>query len=303
MKARGRLRRVVVVAPRGVQLQWIAEMAERFGEEFVRVGPEGLPVDSGVDPWRVFDQVVCSLDAVKPLRRRSGWSPEQVEAHNAARFRALLDAGWDMVIIDEAHHVAGSSEDVARHQLAVELTGVAPNVLLLSATPHSGKSDGFRRFLGLLDDRFLRGQPVARSTVAPYVVRTEKRQAVDNAGRVLFQPRETSLRVAPYTGPGDGAGALRGRDRVCAERLERCQAAGAQPGRVSCLADAEARVLEYRGDPRGAREALCRPGGGRESAHPVRGSGGGLGRAHRRGAVRDARQCPWARLGDRAGRS
>lgn len=199
MKARGRLRRVVVVAPRGVQLQWIAEMAERFGEEFVRVGPEGLPVDSGVNPWRVFDQVVCSLDAVKPLRRRSGWSPEQVEAHNAARFRALLDAGWDMVIIDEAHHVAGSSEDVARHQLAVELTGVAPNVLLLSATPHSGKSDGFRRFLGLLDDRFLRGQPVARSTVAPYVVRTEKRQAVDNVGRVLFQPRETSLRVAPYT--------------------------------------------------------------------------------------------------------
>jgi SNF2 family DNA or RNA helicase len=199
MKARERLRRVVVVAPRGVQLQWIAEMAERFGEEFVRVGPEGLPVDSGVDPWRVFDQVVCSLDAVKPLRRRSGWSPEQVEAHNAARFRALLDAGWDMVIIDEAHHVAGSSEDVARHQLAVELTGVATHVLLLSATPHSGKSDGFRRFLGLLDDRFLHGQPVARSTVAPYVVRTEKRQAVDNAGRVLFQPRETSLRVAPYT--------------------------------------------------------------------------------------------------------
>lgn len=199
MKARGRRRRIVVVAPRGVQLQWIAEMAERFGEEFVRVGPEGLPVDSGVDPWRVFDQVVCSLDAVKPLRRRSGWSPEQVEAHNAARFRALLDAGWDMVIIDEAHHVAGSSEDVARHQLAVELTGVAPNVLLLSATPHSGKSDGFRRFLGLLDDRFLHGQPVARSTVAPYVVRTEKRQAVDNAGRALFQPRETSLRVARYT--------------------------------------------------------------------------------------------------------
>ena len=122
-----------------------------------------------------------------------------MEAHNAARFRALVDAGWDMVIIDEAHHVAGSSEDTARHQLAVELAAVAPNVLLLSATPHSGKSDGFRRFLGLLDDRFLHGQPVARSTVAPYVVRTEKRQAVDNAGRVLFQPRETSLRVAPYT--------------------------------------------------------------------------------------------------------
>lgn len=199
MKARGRVRRVVVVAPKGVQLQWVAEMSERFGEEFVRVGPEGLPVDSGIDPWRVFDHVVCSLDAVKPLRRRAGWSPEQVEAHNAARFRALVDAGWDMVIIDEAHHVAGSSEDVARHRLAVELAASAPNVLLLSATPHSGKSDGFRRFLGLIDDGFVHGRPVDRSTVGPVVARAEKRRAIDHDGRPLFQPRSTSIRVAPYT--------------------------------------------------------------------------------------------------------
>lgn len=199
MKARGRLQRVVVVAPKGVQLQWIAEMSDRFGEEFVRVGPEGLPVDSGIDPWRVFDQVVCSIDAVKPLRRRAGWSPEQVDAHNAARFRALVDAGWDMVIIDEAHHVAGSTEDVARHRLAVELAASATHLLLLSATPHSGKSDGFRRFLGLIDDRFTHGLPVQRSTVAPCVARTEKRRAVDHHGMALFQQRETSIRTAPYT--------------------------------------------------------------------------------------------------------
>ena len=199
MKARGRLRRVVVVAPKGVQLQWVAEMADRFGEEFVRVGPEGLPVDSGIDPWRVFDQVVCSIDAVKPLRRRAGWSLEQVDAHNAARFRALVDAGWDMVIIDEAHHVAGSNEDVARHRLAVELAASATHLLLLSATPHSGKSDGFRRFLGLIDERFVHGLSVQRSTVAPCVARTEKRRAVDQHGRPLFQQRETSIRIAPYT--------------------------------------------------------------------------------------------------------
>ena len=202
MKARGRAKRAVVVAPKGVQLQWVAEMADRFGEDFVRVGPEGVPVDSGVDPWRAFDRVVCRLDAVKPLRRRAGWTPEQVEAHNAARFRAMVDAGWDMVIIDEAHHVAGASEDVARYQLAVELAAAASHVLLLSATPHSGKSDGFRRLLGLLDDAFVRGRTVERATVAPHVARTDKRSAVDSAGRALFQPRETTLRVAPYTGRG-----------------------------------------------------------------------------------------------------
>lgn len=198
LKARGRVRRAVVVAPKGVQLQWVAELAERFSEEFVRIGPEGFPVDSGVDPWRVFDQVVCSLDAVKPVRRRSGWSQDRVDAHNAARFRALVDAGWDLVVIDEAHHVAGSSDEVARHRLAVELAATAPHVLLLTATPHSGKSDGFRRLLGLLDTDFVHGRPVNRSTVAPYVVRTEKRRAVDHANRPLFQSRVTELRIAPY---------------------------------------------------------------------------------------------------------
>ena len=198
LKARGRARRVVVVAPKGVQLQWVAEMADRFGEEFVRVGPEGVPVDSGVDPWRAFDRVVCPLDAVKPMRRRAGWSLEQVEERNAARFGALVGAGWDMVIIDEAHHVAGSSDEVARYVLAVELAAAAPHILLLSATPHSGKSDGFRRFLGLLDHGFLHDRPVERATVAPHVVRTEKRGAVDSAGRALFRPRKTSLRVIPY---------------------------------------------------------------------------------------------------------
>src|SRR6266545_1350892 len=114
LKARELIRRVLVVAPKGVQLQWIAEMADRFGEEFVLVGPGGVPVDAGIDPWRVFDQVVCSLDAVKPLRTRTGWTPERIAAHNERRARAIVEAGWDLVVIDEAHHVAGSSDASGR---------------------------------------------------------------------------------------------------------------------------------------------------------------------------------------------
>ena len=115
--------------PKGVQLQWVAEMADRFGEDFVRVGPEGLPVDSGVDPWRAFDRIVASLDAVKPVRARAGWTPEQVRDYNALRFRRVIDAGWDLVVIDEAHHVAGSSDEVARHRLARGLAQTVPPLL------------------------------------------------------------------------------------------------------------------------------------------------------------------------------
>jgi superfamily II DNA or RNA helicase len=198
LKARGRVRRILIVAPKGVQLWWVAEMRDRFGESFALVGPEGIPVDIGIDPWRTFDQVVCSLDSVKPIRRRSGWSAQQIADYNERRFRAVVDAGWDLVVFDEAHHVAGSTEEVARRALARELAASTPHVLLLSATPHSGKTEAFARLLGLLDERFLAGHPITADHVAPLVIRTEKRHAVDAVGRPLFQPRTTTLEVVSY---------------------------------------------------------------------------------------------------------
>src|SRR5690606_26883745 len=198
MKARRRVQRVLVVAPKGVQLQWVAEMRDRFGEEFALVGPSAIPVDAGVDPWRAFDRVVCSIDSVKPVGYRSGVDPEEIDRRNEQRFSRLVDAGWDLAIIDEAHHAAGASVGVARHELAAELARTTPNILLLSATPHSGKSDAFARLLSLLDVRFLDSIPLTRSTVAPYIVRTEKRAAVDQVGRPLFRPRTTTLERVPY---------------------------------------------------------------------------------------------------------
>jgi len=190
--------RTLVVAPKGVQLQWVAEANEKFGEELVRVGPEGLPVDAGIDPWTAFDQVICSLDSVKPVRRRAGWSERRLAEHNERRFRAVIDAGWDLVVFDEAHRVAGASDDVARHRLARELAEITPHLLLLSGTPHSGKSDAFRRFLTLLDPAFASGRALNRDAVRELIVRNEKTTAIDVDGRPLFPPLTTSLEVVPY---------------------------------------------------------------------------------------------------------
>lgn len=200
LKARGRIRRTLVVAPKGVQLQWVSELAQHFGEEFVLVGPGGIPVEAGINPWTTFDQVVCSLDSIKPLRARQGWDPDRVRQFNRERFDAVVEAGWDLIVFDEAHHVSGSTEDVARHRLAVDLAAVAPHVLLLSATPHSGKSDAFARLLGLIDNRFVHGLPLDRANVAPVVVRSDKRHTTDLRGQPLFQPRTTRLRLVPYGG-------------------------------------------------------------------------------------------------------
>jgi hypothetical protein len=65
----------------------------------------------------VHDQVICSLDSVKPMEGRRGWSVEQLQTYNRERFEDLISASWDLVIIDEAHRMGGSTDQVARYKL------------------------------------------------------------------------------------------------------------------------------------------------------------------------------------------
>ncbi|HZU11447.1 MAG TPA: helicase-related protein [Chloroflexota bacterium] len=196
LKLRGLVRRALVVAPRGLVTQWVAEMRTHFGEEFHLIQPgEALPHHSSDGTiWRAFDQVVCPMDSVKPIEARRGWSPQQLAEYNRPRFDDLIDAGWDLIIVDEAHRLAGSSEYVARYRLGQGLSAATPYLLLLSATPHNGKSDAFHRLITLLDERaFPDTASVVRERVRPYVIRTEKRHAVDSDGKALFRPRHTRM--------------------------------------------------------------------------------------------------------------
>jgi len=216
LKLRGLVRRTLLVAPKGLVTQWVAEMRLHFGEEFQLVEPEDLKAfsrlvgvgdggfgagsDGPVLPrepgnvWRLFPQVIVSMDAVKPLDKRRGWTAARVGEYNRQRFEDLVAAGWDLIIVDEAHRLGGSTDQVARFRLGRGLSEAAPYLLLLSATPHPGKSDAFWRLLSLLDrEAFPDAQSVTRERIAPYVVRTEKRLAIDPDGKLLFQPRRTEL--------------------------------------------------------------------------------------------------------------
>lgn len=201
LKIRGLVRRTLVVAPAGLVMQWVQEMRTHFDEDFRLVVPgsfgairqlTGLGERDNI--WRLHDQVVCPLDSVKPVESRRGWSQEQLERYNRERFEDLVTAGWDLVIIDEAHRLAGGSEQVARYQLGEALAQASPYLLLLSATPHQGKTDAFRRIMSFLDpNAFPDDDSVTRDRVVPYVIRTEKRRAIDAEGRPLFKPREVRL--------------------------------------------------------------------------------------------------------------
>jgi len=201
LKIRGLLKRVLVVAPAGLVLQWQSKMKTHFNEDFHFVLPGSFAalrqagaIDADANVWRIYDQAVCPLDSVKPVDSRRGWSQDQLARHNRERFEDLISAGWDLIVIDEAHRLGGSTEQVARFKLGDALAQAAPYLLLLSATPHQGKSDAFRRLIGFLDaDALSSDGAISREAVAPYVIRTEKRWAIDASGNPLFKPRFTQL--------------------------------------------------------------------------------------------------------------
>lgn len=203
LKLRGLVKRVLVVAPKGLVTQWVSEMRTHFGEEFRLVLADDFAAYGRFAPgenlWRAFDQVVCPLDTVKPVEARRGWSARDVEARNRERFEDLIAAGWDLVIVDEAHKLGGSAEDVARHRLGQALAATTPYPLLLSATPHQGKTDAFWRLLALIDPlAFPDEDSVTREKVREVCIRTEKRRAVDADGSPLFKPRVTRLEAVAW---------------------------------------------------------------------------------------------------------
>lgn len=147
LKLRGLVKRTLVVAPKGLVSQWVAEMRTHFDEPFQLVLPEDIKTLSRISAvqsrmsnvqshgedgnrpwtldqrsWAMFNQVVVPMDSVKPLDKRRGWTAAQVSEHNRGRFEDLISAGWDLVIVDEAHRLGGSTDQVARFKLGQGLS-------------------------------------------------------------------------------------------------------------------------------------------------------------------------------------
>ena len=198
LKSRGLVSRILVVCPTGLVTQWASEMQEKFHEKFQVILPSDYDtirrLADNDDVYGQFDQVISPMDSIKPIEKHVGWSEEKVEKYNEERIYSIINSGWDLIIIDEAHRVAGSSGEVARYKLGNLLAQASPYLLLLSATPHNGKTEPFLRLIRLLDaDAFPNAKSIVREQVAPFLIRTEKREAIDNNGNLLFKNRITHL--------------------------------------------------------------------------------------------------------------
>jgi ERCC4-related helicase len=198
LRNRGQANRILVLSPAGLVAQWIQEMRDHFHMEFSPLFTKLMLTPESGRVWTQFDLVIASYDSIKPIANRHGWTKEETEAYNDNRFYAMLDAGWDVVIIDEAHRMAGGSVGVARNALAAGVSAVAPHLLLLTGTPHQGKADQFHRLVQFLDpDAFSTPDTVTRESLRPYLLRTLKKDAVTMEGSPLFVEKTVHLAVLP----------------------------------------------------------------------------------------------------------
>lgn len=203
LKLRGLVKRTVIVTPRGLLSQWKDELQTHFRETFRVIEPSEMDtyrrLTGTSNIWEEYDQIICPMDSIKPLDSRRGWSETRIAQYNRERFEDVITAGWDLVIVDEAHRLGGSNDQVARYKLGQGLGEAAPFLLLLTATPHQGKTESFHRILALLDsEAFPDATSVTKERVSDYVLRTEKRHAIDPEGKPLFKPRQTTLSAVSW---------------------------------------------------------------------------------------------------------
>ena len=144
---RGEIERLAVLCPPPLAEQWQSELREKFHIEAELVLPSTAArlernLSLGESLFERYPFVIVSMDYIKSDRRREEFK------------RACPE----FIIVDEAHTCAYGAERGGRHQRFEMVRGLAQNpdrhIVLVTATPHSGKEEAFRSLLTFLDKEF-----------------------------------------------------------------------------------------------------------------------------------------------------
>ena len=203
-KMRNMVKKVLIVAPSGLLLQWHEELLTKFNEQFIIYNKEYVRTlkqsyGKETNVWKLHNKVIVSMDSIKPQKIHQFLDPQETsrrEWHNRHVFDDIALAGFDMVIIDEAHKLSKHSDGIetARFKLGQLLSDSIPVYLLLTATPHQGDEDMFINLLRLIDPvLFADKKKLSSALVKEVTVRNKKRAVVDFEGNRIFKHRITSL--------------------------------------------------------------------------------------------------------------
>ncbi|MDP0588577.1 MAG: RNA polymerase-associated protein RapA [Candidatus Endonucleobacter bathymodioli] len=137
----GRAERVLIIVPENLLHQWLVEMLRRFNLYFSLFDEDRLENSNDDNPFASEQLILCSLDFF---------------CSNECRLEQAMEVDWDLMIVDEAHHLAWSSgKPSLEYQCIEKLAARIPGLLLLTATPEQmGLESHFARLRLLDSDRF-----------------------------------------------------------------------------------------------------------------------------------------------------
>lgn len=173
----GRANRVLILVPENLQHQWLVEMRRRFNLQVALFDAERFAASDASNPFEDTQLALVSLE----------WLTSAELAQDAA-----FAAGWDLLVVDEAHHLVWHPEQPSpEYALVEQLAQVIPGVLLLTATPEQlGQESHFARLRLLDPDRF-HDLEAFRAESANYQPVAEAVQELLDQGRLSEQAHAT----------------------------------------------------------------------------------------------------------------
>ncbi len=185
----GRAERILILVPEPLIHQWFVEMLRRFNLLFSLFDEDRCESieqhDPGTNPFLDSQIVICSTRFL---------------AENETRGRQAIEAGWDLLVVDEAHHLEWSHEQASpQYALVDALARKTPGVLLLTATPQQLGPEGHFARLRLLDpDRYSDLQTFLEESkhyeeVAKAIDRVLGGKALTKADRAVFAKKSERI--------------------------------------------------------------------------------------------------------------
>lgn len=173
----GRAQRILILTPETLQHQWLVEMRRRFNLKASLFDHESFMASDADNPFEDTQLALVALD----------WLKSDPRAQAAA-----LAAGWDLMVVDEAHHLVWHPENASpEYRLVEQLAKATPGVLLLTATPEQlGQESHFARLRLLDPDRFHDLQAFQAES-AHYQPIAEAVQELLDQGRLSEAARQT----------------------------------------------------------------------------------------------------------------
>jgi len=210
---RHRARTAVIVCPPSLALKWQDEMREKFGLDFTIVNSELMAQvrrthGLHANPFQLFPRVIVSMAWLPQVRAQRLLRDVYAQATNPKTGKRFA---FDILVVDEAHHVAPSSPSAAggrgyavdtQRTVAVrQLADKCEHRLFLSATPHNGHPESFTALMEMIDPRrFSRGALLDSMALKDVTVRRLK---TDLAGKGFKKRAVSALDFTPSASEQD----------------------------------------------------------------------------------------------------